>query len=157
MFKVFIYLYIFLESVLCKTWFCLLTEERRGLWSCQLWGGSRARPGPRRSCLVASRRAPARAGGTSGPEAALCSPVHSPSQPPRPPPHPSSCLPVPELLQRVSWGLEGVLGPPLTLAQQGRTPSRTPGLGWAGQTLRRPAPAHLRGCSVGRQGHGAEH
>lgn len=85
MFKVFIYLYIFLESVLCKTWFCLLTEERRGLWSCRLLGSSWAWPGPRRSCLAANRRAPARAGGTSGPEAALCLP--STSRPSHPHPH----------------------------------------------------------------------
>lgn len=32
-----------------------------------------------------------------------------------------------------------------------------PGLGWPGQTRHQPALAHLRGCSGGRQGHGAEH
>lgn len=30
-------------------------------------------------------------------------------------------------------------------------------LGWAGQTQHQPALAHLRGCSGGCQGHGAEH
>lgn len=155
MFKVFIYLYIFLESVLCKTWFCLLTEKRRGLWSCQLWGGSRARPGLRRSCLAASRKAPARAGGASGPEAALCLP--STPGPSHPDPHRT---PVPACQSQSSCrGCPGDWreSAALTLAQQGRTPSRTPGLGWAGQTQRRPAPAHLRGCSGGRRGHSAEH
>ena len=58
MFKVFIYLYIFLESVLCKTWFCLLTEERRGLWSCRLLGEQLGSAGAPQVLLGCQQKSP---------------------------------------------------------------------------------------------------
>lgn len=95
MFKVFIYLYIFLESVLCKTWFWLFAQSGevgaavivavwvaagkcprfvapsgRGGSLCREWGGSSALP-----CIFSTHRwmSPMPPGTiTTGSETALC-------------------------------------------------------------------------------------
>lgn len=117
-----------------------MLTERRGLWSCRLegaGGGSWAQPGLRRSsCSAASGRPSARAGGSSGPEAALCLP--STPRPSHPHPHrtpvpacqsQSSC----PLLTLVPWAGLGVHSPLLTLAPWA-------GLAWADAAPARPCP-----------------
>lgn len=77
MFKVFIYLYIFLESVLCKTWFWLFAHRGEVGAAVLLagaggGGGSWAQPRPGGPSFAAHGRTSPRAGDTSGPETALC-------------------------------------------------------------------------------------
>lgn len=141
MFKV-LFIYIYFWSLFFVRHGSVCSRRRgRGLWSHQLWEA--AGLGRDAQVLLGCQQKSPRRGPVGLKQHFVLPSTPRPS-------HPDPRTPVPASPRAPAGGVHQGLESqrPAPHCQQGRTPSPTPGLGWAGQTQCQPAPAHLRGCSV---------